>query len=43
MRLQEAEDEKAAVKEEHRVMKQFFNEVSALSDQRQEQILDLRQ
>jgi len=43
MRLLEADEEKKNVMEEHRVMKQIFNEVYSLSDSRMEQIVELRQ
>ena len=43
MRLQEAQEEKEAALSEHSLIKKFFNEISALSDARQEQIVDLRQ
>lgn len=32
-----------AIKDEHKVMKNFFNEICALSDSRQLQIVELRQ
>ena len=43
MRLLEAKEEKEAALSEHTLIKKFFNEISALSDARQEQIVDLKQ
>lgn len=43
MRLQLAEEEKEAVLAEHVQIRKFFNDVRQLSDQRQLEIVDLRQ
>ena len=43
MRLQQAEQEKEAVLNEHVQIRKFFNQVRELSDSRQLEIVDLRQ
>ena len=42
IRLEEAESEKVAALEEHRLIKIYFNQLKELSDFRQEQILQLK-
>ena len=43
MRLQEAEERMEAGRQEHGLIRKFFNEIKELSDSRQEQIVELRQ
>ena len=43
MRLQQAEEEKEAALNEHRLIRKFFNDVRHLSDARQLEIVELRQ
>ena len=43
MRLQDAKEEKEAALDEHKLLRNFFNDVKSLSDSRQEQIVEMRQ